>query len=226
MKRRILPLIIAIFLMFCMNISVCAHEVPELKNGTISFSIYWKEEPLNDGSLTIYRVGDIVENDGNYSFALIEKLKASNISLKNIEDSKLAKTLAERVKEKGIDGTTVSIKDGKAYFKDVVPGLYVVVQNKASSGFETMSPFLISMPRFEDGSYKNEIKAKPKVSLKKEPEESPKEEPSQPPKIPNATLPQTGQLNWPVPILAVLGMALFGFGWILYFRKKKDIYEN
>lgn len=28
-------------------------------------------------------------------------------------------------------------------------------------------------------------------------------------------LPQTGQLNWPVPVLAVSGVLLFAAGWVL-----------
>ena len=30
-----------------------------------------------------------------------------------------------------------------------------------------------------------------------------------------SSLPQTGQLNWPVPVLAVSGVVLFAFGWAL-----------
>ena len=34
-------------------------------------------------------------------------------------------------------------------------------------------------------------------------------------------LPQTGQLNWPVPVLICAGLALFVVGWVLFFRRKK-----
>lgn len=38
-----------------------------------------------------------------------------------------------------------------------------------------------------------------------------------------ATLIQTGQLKWPIPLLAGVGMLLFAGGWILYFKgKRKD----
>lgn len=39
-------------------------------------------------------------------------------------------------------------------------------------------------------------------------------------------LPQTGQLNWPVPVLVILGLGLFAVGWILRFGKKKENYEE
>ena len=39
-------------------------------------------------------------------------------------------------------------------------------------------------------------------------------------------LPYTGQLNWPIPVLVVLGLVLFSAGWLLRFGKKKDSYEK
>ena len=99
-------------------------------------------------------------------------------------------------------------------FTDVKPGLYVVVQHEVAEGFETMSPFLISMPKFENNSYVTDVKASPKVSLEKTPEE--------PTKSQDPTLPQTGQLNWPVPVLAVGGVMLFALGWVICFKKRKE----
>lgn len=41
--------------------------------------------------------------------------------------------------------------------------------------------------------------------------------------ITNATsLLQTGQLNWPVPVLAIAGLLLFAFGWALTFFSRKN----
>lgn len=36
------------------------------------------------------------------------------------------------------------------------------------------------------------------------------------------SLPQTGVLNWPVPVLTVAGLLLVGMGWYLYTRKKEN----
>ena len=38
--------------------------------------------------------------------------------------------------------------------------------------------------------------------------------------VPLAKLPQTGLLWWPVPLLAIAGMILFGAGWTGYYRKR------
>lgn len=41
-------------------------------------------------------------------------------------------------------------------------------------------------------------------------------------KLDVAVLPQTGQLNWPIPVLVVVGLGLFAAGWILCLRGKKE----
>ena len=215
MKKRIFPFLIAVLMLCFMSMNVFAHEVPNLEeNGSITFIVDYEGEPVDGGNLTLYRVGDIVENNGDYSFALIEKLDDEKTALDNLEDPQLARDLAAKAAEAKLKGVTAAIKEGKVVFEEVEPGLYVVVQQEASAGFEAMSPFLISMPKFENGTYVTDIKAEPKPSLEKAPEKP--EKPQDP------TLPQTGQLNWPVPVLAVSGVVLFTIGWLICFKRKKE----
>ncbi len=54
------------------------------------------------------------------------------------------------------------------------------------------------------------------------PPKTPPTTPSNPPKTPGSKLPQTGQLWWPVPILAVLGLLFFAAGII----KKRNFSEE
>lgn len=70
----------------------------------------------------------------------------------------------------------------------------------------------------EDGVYQYDVTAAIKSELEKEPETTvpPTTKPS------DSSLPQTGQLNWPIPILVVLGLGLFIAGWLLRFARKKD----
>lgn len=42
------------------------------------------------------------------------------------------------------------------------------------------------------------------------------------PEIPMGDLPQTGVLRWPIPVLAIAGVFLFGFGWAMNNREKKN----
>ncbi|MCI1952288.1 MAG: Cna B-type domain-containing protein [Clostridiales bacterium] len=45
------------------------------------------------------------------------------------------------------------------------------------------------------------------------------------PEKPTSTLIQTGQLNWPIPVLAGLGILLVTVGWALFLAKKKNRHD-
>lgn len=225
MKSRFAVLLLTAVLALSMIHSVSAHEVPDLsKSGTITFQVTWEGEPLEDGEFRMYRVGDIVENDGDFLFALVPELADSGVNLENTDDPALAQQLADLAADAGLEFLTAAVENGQAYFADVVPGLYVVVQTEACTGFAKMNPFLISMPRFEDGAYVMDVVAKPKVPMETEPTEP--TDPTEPTTPPPPELPQTGQLNWPVPLLASAGLAFFALGWVLCFKRKRECDET
>lgn len=222
MKKHLCLILCVALLLGCLGMQVYAHEVPDLaQNGTVTFTIQYDGTPLSGGTITLYRVGDITENNGDYSFCLIASLQANDISLADVTDPALAKTLAALAKEKKLSGITAPIANGKVVFTDVTPGLYVAIQEKAIPGYEAMAPFLISMPQMRDGVYHSNVEAFPKVPLETAPTE-----PTKPNKPDEPKLPQTGQLNWPIPVLAVSGLALFLIGWLLCFGKRKESYEE
>ena len=228
MRNRIFALLTALVIVCGLTVTAFAHEVPALEeNGTIIFTMDWNGEPLNSGSLSLYRVGDVVEDDGNYSFVPIERLEVSGLALDDPEDPALAAELANLAKTRGLPEVSAEIKAGKAVFTDVAPGLYVVVQDgeDACDDFAAISPFLISMPQYDNGTYRSEIIADPKVPLETKPQDTQPAEPTGP-KPTEPKLPQTGQWNWPVPVLAVGGLMLFAGGWHLRFGRKKDSYEK
>ena len=84
--------------------------------------------------------------------------------------------------------------------------IYLVVQNEASDGFLEAVPFLVSVPAKEGNQYKYDVDVSPKLDIAPEETTEPSTEPTSPPPGPN--LPQTGQINWPVPVLAALGVFL------------------
>ncbi len=47
-------------------------------------------------------------------------------------------------------------------------------------------------------------------------------ETTNPPAPTDPKLPQTGQLNWPVPVLVVLGLLLLAAGWVTRFGKRQN----
>ena len=218
MYKRIPALLAALLVLLALAVPVCAQELPDPQmTGSLTLWMAFDGDPLEGGSLTLYRVGDISFSDGNAGFSLVEAL-SDGPELSNLDNPNLARTLAELAQRRGLTPLTAQIEKGSAAFFPLTPGLYVVTQSRlqATEGFDAIQPFLISLPRWEEGAYVYDLTAAPKVPLvpqETEPTEPPPPTEPVPPGDPD--LPQTGQLNWPVPVLAVLGMTFFLAGWAL-----------
>lgn len=116
-----------------------------------------------------------------------------------LDVTKTPEELANYAQKHSLPGTSVTVDaDGVAVCSDLEPGVYLVVQWETAPGYLPMEPFLFTVPMQFDGRYLYDITASPKLSL--EPEE---------------TLPQTGQLKWPVWVLGGMGMMLFGTGLLI-----------
>ena len=215
--RRLAALLLCVLLLSCIGVGAYAHDVPDLtRQGSINISMRCGNFAVPGGTLTLYRVGDIHEEDGNYSFVPSASFTGCVDAFDDIQSPALAQKLADYAKENKIPCRTLDINErGKITF-NVEPGLYLLVQEKAAEGYLPASPFLVSVPMNENGSYVYDVDASPKVEL----EEAPLPTPTPTPKPP--TLAQTGQLNWPVPVLAILGLCLFSLGWLMRFGKKNS----
>ena len=215
--KRLAALLLCALLLCCTGVTAYAHDVPDLtRQGSINISMHCGDTAVPGGTLTIYRVGDIHEDDGNYSFVPSASFTGCVSSFEDIQSPALAQKLAGYAKENKIPSRSQEIDQrGKITF-NVEPGLYLLVQEKAAEGYLPASPFLVSVPMNENGSYVYDVDASPKVEL----EEAPLPTPTPTPKPP--TLAQTGQLNWPVPVLAILGLCLFSLGWLMRFGKKNS----
>lgn len=202
--------------------------------GTIRVALYdsAKDKALSGGQLTLYRVAEVKRKNGDLSFEYCGDFYGCGIALGDLTDSTLADQLLEYMPQ-GARGTTKTVDaDGNAAFEDLELGLYLIVQSKASNGYAPIKPFLVSLPMAENGKWNYEVDASPKVGgytpvnpdtppVPPTPVPDKPTEPTNPdtPKNPDGAvmsgLPQTGQLNWPVPVLAVSGVLLFAAGWVL-----------
>ena len=54
-------------------------------------------------------------------------------------------------------------KDGKVFFSELEPGIYLVTQPEASAGYRKMQPFLVPMPLEQNGALHYDIVAYPKL---------------------------------------------------------------
>lgn len=225
MAKRIPALLIALFLVLSMSMVVFAHEVPDLEreNCSISITMHMGDKLVPGGTLRLYRVGAVREDDGNYSFVPTGDFKDCGLSFADVDSPDLAKELGKlAVKEKPLQEEQVG-KDAVVTFKDLKTGLYLVVQSKAASGYQKVDPFLVSVPMYDAKTekYDYSVDAYPKVDVEKDPKPTPP--PTTKPKPPK--LPQTGQTNWPVPVLLVMGLGMMLTGWILRSGRKTDDYE-
>lgn len=224
MNKKIV--VLAVCLLMLVNLTVQAqaatHPVPDLsRNGSLTFVMEIDGVKLDTGALNISKVGELTEEDGNYFFTLPNGAKIT-------EDSQITQALAESmldlVGELELEVRSAEISDGKVEFPDLPHGLYVVWQNEedACEGYAPISPFLISIPRYANGEYTLDVVAKPKVPFSPEPPPPPTEPPPPPP----PELPKTGQLKWPVPVMAAAGIALLIIGCILRASRKKYAHEK
>ncbi|MCD7863030.1 MAG: hypothetical protein LUG61_05865 [Lachnospiraceae bacterium] len=190
---------------------------------------------VSDGALTIYQVADVSIVDHNLSYTYTSAFSACTVSLADLSDDSLADDLYAWMSGRNIIGTSQTLSsDGTVTFSGLSLGLYLVVQTTGSTGYYAVDPFVVSIPMTIDSQWVYEVNASPKVETKpvtpEEPEEPGEPETPQEPETPEETqapetgtvvLPQTGQLNWPIPLLTVGGCILFVIGWVLTLTDRK-----
>ena len=220
MCRRICSLVLILALVWAMALPVCAHEVPDPDRlGSITVTMAYEGEPVPGGRLTLFRVADVVSDDGDYLFAYTPDFAGCSIPLAELSSAELPEALAEIAAQKNLQGVTQIVDEaGKAVFADLKNGLYLLVQEEAAPGYRRVNPFLVSVPQYEEGRYIYDVETAPKNEAGPEPEPT---EPPPPTEPDGPDLPQTGQLNWPVPVLAVLGMLLVAAGVALCNAEKR-----
>lgn len=235
MKNRIVSVLCIVLMIYVMSISAYAAEIPDMsKTGSVSVEMTYKGEAIPGGTLTAYRVADIkVENGADYSFEYTEAFKDCTVDISDLTKTDIAAGISEFVKAKDISGTTLEIdRKGKVVFEDLQLGLYLFAQEKAAEGYSSVSPFIVSVPAYRDGSYIYRLDATPKIATMPDPVETtapvtettvPEETtaPDQPPK-----LPQTGQTKWPVPVFSIAGMVFVVTGIYFVAAGRKKNYEN
>ena len=223
--KKIIPLLTALLLMESVSLCVFAADIPNLdKKGSITIVLKDSstKKRISGGTVVLYRVADPKVEDGNYSWEFREDFEDCGFSLKKISSDELAEDLAEYAQDENIKKKSKTVdSDGKVEFKDLKAGLYLIVQEAAASGYTKVSPFLVSVPLKDDGEWIYDVDASPKMErIRKDHPDKDTKEKDNPKK--DQKLPQTGQLYWPVPVLAGLGLTLFTVGWILRFGKRTD----
>ena len=160
--------------------------------GSIHITLYdnANNKALSGGQLTVYRVAEVKRKNGDLSYEYCGDFYGCGIALGDLTDSTLAEQL-QAFLPAGAEGTAKTVdKDGNVTFDDLELGLYLVVQTKASTGYEPINSFLVSLPMAEDGKWNYEVDATPKVGgFTPEEPDTPTPPPPTPPDTPDTPTP-------------------------------------
>lgn len=231
MKRRIFAALCAMVMILAMALPVSASSVLDQNaKGSLSLTMTSKGNPVPGGSVSIYHVASIREENGKFSFSYINGFEPCIVSLDGDLTSPTAANGIALFAASNPKTVTAPVKQnidqyGKVTFSNLAVGLYLVVQYDNAPGYSNMKPFLISIPQESNGILDYSVDAAPKMG-EIVPETKPPVPAPPPPPKPTGKLPQTGQLNWPVPVLAICGLILFTFGWWMNASAKRRKYES
>lgn len=227
MRKRIFAFVIVLLLLCSLPVAASAESPVDMNaRGSITVNAVYDKKPLEGLKLTCIQVGKLVEKDNEYYYESL--FSRDMFTTKTIHDPKHPEKMLKLVEsshKKGI--TNKTDRHGSVAFDNLKPGLYLICQRESytkDGKTYAIQPFFVTIPL--DGKY--QVEAKCKLGIDVSCSEQPCPPASKPTYTPNysAKLPQTGQLSWPIPVMACSGMFFFGLGWWLCFGKRKDPHEK
>ena len=218
--------------------ALAASQVDQSADCSITLTNLGGSNPASGGAFVAYRVAVIEDQDGVPVFQSLYGNKEVVDITKNA--SKLASEYETLVKENAVEEPTdqVAAENGKLTFSKLKPGLYLIVQEASISNYNDMNSFLISVPTWNNktSSYEYDRTAVVKNDITRETQPTTEEVPPDEEEVPEEedestdneddyssdsdddssssreTLPQTGQLWWPLPLLLCAGLILMLVG--------------
>lgn len=251
MRRLVINLIMVCVLIMGMTVPVMAYTLPSTSAiCSVTITMQDNGKVVSGGSLTLYKTGEVHPTARTYTFLPTEEFKNSGIPVHDYQNEQVAERLANYAVTNNISGVVKEIgEDGLVEYGELQPGLYMIAQTETAAGYVKIAPFQLAVPEFDGKEYEYNIGAMPKVvsveyetgeeSTEEEQdqfgEDGIKEEPPTDDELMGETelvdeekgkLPQTGQLKWPVPVLAIIGLLMFAAGWYMHNVQRKGGYEK
>ena len=139
--------LLSIILFLSMLLSICGVHSEAMGSLTIKYMRKDTGRGISGVELSLFRVGDI----SNGVYELTPNFNGATVDLNSLtnDNSKLnaAKTLYTYAVQHSITGNVLYTDvNGNAYFSALIPGVFVVAQTKAVSGFKTISPYIVFIP--------------------------------------------------------------------------------
>lgn len=204
-KLNILFALTAVILTLLMT-AVTAHgaQIDADRIGSVTLSIRYADGVVSGGNIRMSRIATVANDSGDIRYRLTPELSDSELDVSKLSEWEFAQAAYEEATEKELPYTEKTIgADGKVSFEDLSTGVYLFYQTDPAEGFDTLRPFVASVPLYQDGAYVYDVDASPKLRLltKATSDEPPQKD---------EKLPQTGQLKWPIP-----GLFLYGLFFVL-----------
>lgn len=234
-RKKLLCLLLLPALLCLLLLPAAADDTPDFsRTGSIRLTVRCEGREVGGGELTLYKVATLRVENG-YSYAPVKGLEACDFSFGALQDPDVPAAVLTLIKHTDITGRSAKIgSDGVVFFGDLTLGLYLIEQTENAPGFTAIQPFFVTIPMNEDGELIYDLDASPKL-LQPEPTEATTTTeptkatvPTEPtrstePTTPTDKLPQTGQLNWPIPVLAITGAVFLLTGLLVlrHFRKER-----
>ena len=192
--------------------------------GSISVTLcdHQTQLAVSGGEMTIYQVAEAKTEDGNISWQYVNGFENCGVDLGDLSDSRLAEELEKKISDASVGTVKMIENNGNVIFENLPVGLYLLVQTEAAEGYNAVSSFLVSVPLQDGDGWIYHVDASPKVEDVTSKTPGAPDTPKEDNKPGISKLPQTGQLNWPVPVMAMSGMLLFMIGWSMYRGKNAD----
>lgn len=154
MRKLYLLLQAVLCILLCLVPASAANTEDVAPTATLSVLNLIDNQPVGNTAVNAYRVADI--NDDKLTWT--EEYAGYQLTLKPEDTdsfSALPKTLEQLIKRDSLPAaaSTVTGNDGKAIFKDLAPGLYVITGGSTWRGNYLYStvPALAALPYLEDG---------------------------------------------------------------------------
>lgn len=231
-NKAIAAVAAALLLVVTLVRSVWAAPVLDLERTyTLRLDCRYEGKALSGVPLRLFRVADADVRGG---YTPTEDFSASGVALTGWDSAaqwrEAAQALSDWAKAQALRPEVSQTADGEgvAAFPGLKAGLYLVELEplRGAGGVYTFAPLLAAVPVLNDtgDGWAEDTAVQPKAAFERDEKPSgPDSEPDMPPSVePGDRLPQTGQLKWPVPVLAVSGMVLFAVGLWLTRRNRHE----
>ena len=190
------------------------------------FSVEGGERVLSGDEYSLVKVADAVMTESSVVYTTLEKFENYDCDWQNQTASKMnekAKALAYFCEKNHLyTASAVTDQNGELKFEELSVGLFLIARTKTDSANEDFitDPLLVFIPQIVNGEAVYDVISTPKFSY------SSPYTPDKPRTPSDSALPQTGQLLWPVTLLAVLGCLLIIIGSALLRKEGFDAKKN